>query len=731
MALEYYLMGELPTKQTTIKGHLEGAAPAEAAPDGTKYFDADTGIEWTRFNGAWTRGLGGLSVREIDLSEVSEPPEDVAVGDFFRVTVGGTLNGVTYASPDDDGNSEGFIINGTTPLAITPCHFKPVIRESVQEYANSAAFPVSGESDTIYIDKAAGASYFWDGAAYVALGGTLATWGTVTGVLSAQSDLWGVLAGKFNNPLGGAGDYLDGAGAVKPFPAVLPEAPIDGKTYGRKNAAWSEVTPPKPIDLRPQPGPVTLSVDESSTVTPTITSLTYSAVFDDTDQVCAVDIECEGGKGFWVAWKPTEANDTFVSIAPNIVGVGQFVMAYVEGTGLIAVADSSVIDPDFSVGDTLLLGIREDGQIFLGTDNVAVFDSPLSPTTVDSFMVGASSASATASFSCDVIVDKDLLPSSLKSVVTAEDLPAIYKLYPAWPPAEPVSVGDTFYVTHGGTFNGLTYSNPDANNNHEGFIVDELLPELKVTPFIKGSGGGSYLGDVTKSVGGGGDFADYDELQDWMDVNAGNIITVNVIGDVTTKADPLRAYNNKNWSFIKIKNTTSSYYKLPGGFGYVGCNFGVSIAGKFELQSAMQTINRAADGEAPYILELQGGFFYQQVHSDYVKTISDGILSAQDSVVISLETTKNVNLTNSRVLDYIKCLSDTASVALFGSNTIEKIDANDKTISTLIGLLGYSGTTQTSVGQIINDSNVTDIIESGKTINSFNNWGFVTVGNST
>lgn len=95
MALEYYLMGELPTKQTTIKGHLEGAAPAEAAPDGTKYFDADTGIEWTRFNGAWTRGLGGLSVREIDLSAAITPAHPVVESTNTTPTITGDTCSIT------------------------------------------------------------------------------------------------------------------------------------------------------------------------------------------------------------------------------------------------------------------------------------------------------------------------------------------------------------------------------------------------------------------------------------------------------------------------------------------------------------------------------------------------------------------------------------------------------------------------------------------------------------
>ncbi len=109
MALEYYLMSELPTKQTTIKGHLEGAAPAEAAPDGTKYFDADTGDEWVRFQGVWQKAVGGLRIRDIDLSGVTVPAHPVQ--DDYNNTLA-TITGDTYSIAYDGGDTYSAFVFG-------------------------------------------------------------------------------------------------------------------------------------------------------------------------------------------------------------------------------------------------------------------------------------------------------------------------------------------------------------------------------------------------------------------------------------------------------------------------------------------------------------------------------------------------------------------------------------------------------------------------------------------
>ena len=51
-------------------------------------------------------------------------------------------------------------------------------------------------------------------------GGGGAVWGTITGTLSAQTDLQTALNGKFNNPTGTTADYIDGTGGLQAFPTL-------------------------------------------------------------------------------------------------------------------------------------------------------------------------------------------------------------------------------------------------------------------------------------------------------------------------------------------------------------------------------------------------------------------------------------------------------------------------------------------------------------------------------
>jgi hypothetical protein len=48
------------------------------------------------------------------------------------------------------------------------------------------------------------------------------TWGSITGLLSNQSDLWAALNAKYNNPTGTTLQYIDGTGALQDFPLSLP-----------------------------------------------------------------------------------------------------------------------------------------------------------------------------------------------------------------------------------------------------------------------------------------------------------------------------------------------------------------------------------------------------------------------------------------------------------------------------------------------------------------------------
>ena len=80
---------------------------------------------------------------------------------------------------------------------------------------------------TVIVDTGSGATEYWfeDGIQNNNLvakptGGGVATWGTITGTLSNQTDLNTELNGKFNNPTGTTAQYLDGLGTPTDFPTA-------------------------------------------------------------------------------------------------------------------------------------------------------------------------------------------------------------------------------------------------------------------------------------------------------------------------------------------------------------------------------------------------------------------------------------------------------------------------------------------------------------------------------
>ena len=46
-----------------------------------------------------------------------------------------------------------------------------IVVQNIEQYANLAAFPATGESNILYIDEALSAAYFWNGAAYSSVSG--------------------------------------------------------------------------------------------------------------------------------------------------------------------------------------------------------------------------------------------------------------------------------------------------------------------------------------------------------------------------------------------------------------------------------------------------------------------------------------------------------------------------------------------------------------------------------
>lgn len=107
-----------------------------------------------------------------------------------------TISGQSYLSLAGQNITAGLVDVTQHISGIVPSGNLPSVVYSVLEYGSSALFPVTGESDKIYIAADVSWSYFWDGAQYVQIQGTSARWGQITGLLEDQTDLQSALDGK-------------------------------------------------------------------------------------------------------------------------------------------------------------------------------------------------------------------------------------------------------------------------------------------------------------------------------------------------------------------------------------------------------------------------------------------------------------------------------------------------------------------------------------------------------
>lgn len=83
--------------------------------------------------------------------------------------------------------------------------YLPSYVDDVVEYANLAAFPPAGETGKIYVALDTNKIYRWSGSTYIEISPSeSATWGSITGTLSSQTDLQEALDDKYDasNPAG-------------------------------------------------------------------------------------------------------------------------------------------------------------------------------------------------------------------------------------------------------------------------------------------------------------------------------------------------------------------------------------------------------------------------------------------------------------------------------------------------------------------------------------------------
>jgi len=84
------------------------------------------------------------------------------------------------------------VANGYAPLASdgkVDAAYLPAYVDEVLEYANLAAFPVTGASDKIYIALDTNKVYRWSGSTYIEVAANSGVWGAITGTITNQTDL--------------------------------------------------------------------------------------------------------------------------------------------------------------------------------------------------------------------------------------------------------------------------------------------------------------------------------------------------------------------------------------------------------------------------------------------------------------------------------------------------------------------------------------------------------------
>lgn len=108
-----------------------------------------------------------------------------------------TALGYTPENSANKGNA-----NGYAPLASDAkidAAYLPAYVDEVLEYANLAAFPVTGASDKIYIALDTNKVYRWSGSIYIEVAANSGVWGAITGTITNQTDLQIALSNKQNS----------------------------------------------------------------------------------------------------------------------------------------------------------------------------------------------------------------------------------------------------------------------------------------------------------------------------------------------------------------------------------------------------------------------------------------------------------------------------------------------------------------------------------------------------
>lgn len=234
--------------------------------------------------------------------------------------------------------------------------------------------------------------------------------------------------------------------------------------------------------------------------------------------------------------------------------------------------------------------------------------------------------------------------------------------------------------------------------------------------------GGSYQASVDVTVGAGGDFETFSELIAWANMNAGKALYIEVSGYVRGVVDQDLVISFPNWQTWQIYSQMSAAAEpLPIGY-FRGYTSDAEINGRFSISSAvsfegLRSIYAILTEESQNV----GHLNLTAIGNPYVRT----------DFSIHMDNCNNANVSGTVVslqsssAYYVELINDSSFIELLGHNSIGALDCKQHNIDTLF----HVSSTATTVSSLGGDSNVTRLITTGKTINTFNNWGFVTVAN--
>lgn len=189
--------------------------------------------------------------------------------------------------------------------------YLPSYVDDVVEYANLAAFPVTGESGKIYVALDTNKIYRWSGSAYIEISPSPApTWGSITGTLSSQTDLQSALDGKANT------SHTQDLSTINQSGAITGQVPIWNGT------AWAPGVPAGTATWGGITGTLTLQTDLQSAL---------DGKFDDPTGTTSQYIRGDGS----LATFPTSTNqaNSLVTTVFNKSGapIPKFSVVYING----------------------------------------------------------------------------------------------------------------------------------------------------------------------------------------------------------------------------------------------------------------------------------------------------------------------------------------------------------------------------------------------------------------